>query len=118
MGYMIILPVPFDILDAAIAENLTYLPRGFVENEREPITSASVIYHLTQEQLGEVGELRVRKLLQNKSELYLCDPASPKTRHPTEEELTLVRSKSNRDEKVAAMSEINTVINKERDDLH
>jgi hypothetical protein len=118
MGYFIILPIPFDVLDAAVAEKLTYFGEDVIEYVRKPLTSVSTIYQLQQEQLENVGELRIRKLIEGKSELFVKDPDNPESRDYTDEEKEYISSKSSREEKILAIQEVNGRIDQEKDKLH
>lgn len=118
MGFFAVLPIPFDVLDAAITEKLNYFWYGYVEFSRVPVTPCSSSYPLQNHQLGEVGEFRIRKLLDGQSELYVKDPHLPKKREKTEEEKIYLSSKSSQDEKIKAVIEINRNIDKEADELH
>jgi hypothetical protein len=117
MGYFVILPIPYDILDAAIAENLSYFADGFLEFTRSSASSASTIYHLRQEQLGDVGEFRIRKLLDEKSELYIKDPQISSSRDWTEDEKASLQSQIMRDDKLKVIQKVSKKIDSEKDEL-
>ena len=102
MGYFVTLPIPFDIVDVAIAEYLKYFVRGFVEFSRDQITGASAVYKLNQWQLGVVGEFRIRKLLNNHSELFVNDPELPSFpyRQYTQEEQKLISNGASKEDRI------------------
>jgi hypothetical protein len=121
MGFFVILPIPFEILDAAIAEKLTYFINGFVDFSRTPITPFSTVYQLRQYQLKEVGEIRIRKLLVQESELYVKYPDKFRTlkrREITQEEKEYINSKSDKSERTNAYLEIIRKIDQENDELY
>jgi len=98
MGYFEIISIPFDVLDAAFAEKLSYFPNGYVDFIREGITGSSVIYKLSQEQLGQVGEIRIRKINNSQSELFVKDPGLESIRALTKDEKLSLKTANNQDE--------------------
>lgn len=118
MSFFVVLPIPFDVLDAAIAEKITHFTDGVVEHVRLSITDNSSRYCLNQEQLGDIGELRIRKLVDGQSELYVKNPRRPGQREFTDEEKALKKSKTSVDERNRYISEVNKQIRKETDELH
>ncbi len=77
---VIIVPVPFDILDASTQECLVGYAPGFVDYERE-VRGVRIIYYLTQYELGDLGEMHIRKISEKKTVLDLNHVPNP-----TEEE--------------------------------
>ncbi len=63
--------IAFDVLDAAINRCLGYMAPGVVKLNRKEVTRGSIIYHLSQEQLGKIGELHIDKLSEYRTELSL-----------------------------------------------
>jgi hypothetical protein len=72
--------ITFDVLDAAINRCLGYMAPGVVEFNRKEITRGSIIYHLSQEQLGKIGEVHLDKLSDNRTQLSLYAISRGKSR--------------------------------------
>ena len=71
------LDVAFDVLDAAIHRCISKMVDGFVEFIREEPTKATVIYNLSQYQIGEFGKIRIDKLGTEKSLISLFEVRKP-----------------------------------------
>lgn len=85
--YALELPIPFDILDAAVMECLPgYVRYGWIDFTREHITPVSVVYMLQHDDLGELGEIKLRKVSEKDSEMVVVDPPRPRDRSATPEE--------------------------------
>lgn len=118
MGGIWILPIQFDILDALVTECLPGYAPGFVDFTREEITGSSVVYRLWQAELGDLGEIRLRKISEKESELYIGDPPQPPGRRPTPEELDAIRAMPSPEERFRGMTDLQKQISAERDELY
>jgi hypothetical protein len=97
-----ILHKPFDILDAAVFEYLPGFGGGWVDFEREEATHGSVVYRLSQDQLGDLGTIKLRKLGDDLSELSVDGPPRPAGRSRTDEEKAASRAIEDRAERIKA----------------
>ncbi|MCB9008358.1 MAG: hypothetical protein H6656_13480 [Ardenticatenaceae bacterium] len=77
MGYIIEVPFPLDIFDAATNRCLPGYEHGVVDFKREQTTLGSVIYHLRQEQLGNLGSIEIHKIHPEITEVHFIDPPMP-----------------------------------------
>ncbi len=75
--FIIELPVPFDVLDAAVNEFLPGYIRGWVKMSRKEMSHGSVVYELWQNQLGDLGKIKLRKKADEISELNVNRPPKP-----------------------------------------
>jgi hypothetical protein len=55
------LPVALDVIDAALEETLNRTVSGSYSFDRQEVTHGTVIYRLSDEDLGELGTIRLRK---------------------------------------------------------
>lgn len=116
MNYIIIFPWAFEVMDAAVAEHLSNFMNGFIEYRREMITQSSVIYHLSQRQLGEVGQVRLRKLPNQTSEFAVREAARPEIRDINDVERAALQEQANRDAFIDTVLKINKARTRERDE--
>src|SRR5262245_48892918 len=87
MNFSLVVNIEFEILDAAIHECLPgYAPLGWIEFNRVVITPASSRYNLSLEELGDLGNITVRKIDSKKSILDFRDPKRPSAKAVTQEE--------------------------------
>lgn len=78
------LDVAFDVLDAAIHRCISKMVNGFVDFIREEPTKATIIYNLSQYQIGAFGKIRIDKLGVEKSIISLFEikkPFSDRSKH-------------------------------------
>ena len=71
------LPIPYDVLVAHTEVCLAGYSPGFVEFAKEKETPGSTTYKLWQDELGELGIVRVAKLRDRLSEVIFNDPPRP-----------------------------------------
>ena len=71
------LNVSYDVLDAAVHWCLSNTVRGFVDFEREEPTRATIIYILSQYQLGRFGKIRIDKLGNQTTKLLFFEFREP-----------------------------------------
>lgn len=71
------LDVAFDVLDAAIHRCISKMVNGFVDFIREEPTKATIIYNLSQSQIGEFGKIRIDKIGAEKSIISLFEVRKP-----------------------------------------
>jgi len=81
-----LLKIPFDVLDAAVYECLPGNVAGWVDFNRENLTYGSVIYKISQYQLGDLGTIILRKSNNTSSVLELSTPPRPLPIHPSQKE--------------------------------
>ena len=90
MRFELIVPIEFDVLDAAINVCLPgYVPAGWVEFERIVITPSSTKYALCLEKhgdLGDLGSIHIRKANKTESIINVHDPERPKSKKPSQQE--------------------------------
>jgi hypothetical protein len=79
--------IKFDVIDAAIHRCLTNTDQSFVDFERKEVTQATVIYELTQWQLGNVGRIRIDKLSNERVEMALFESLEPLSKQQKREYL-------------------------------
>ncbi len=71
--------IAFDVLDAAIHRCLGNTVRGFVDFEREAPTHATIVYLLSQYQIGVFGKIRIDKLGIRRTEMSFFEFREPFT---------------------------------------
>ena len=90
MNFELIVDLEFDILDAAINECLPgYVPAGWVEFTRRQIAPASTLYDMYLQRegdLGDLGQLIVRKGGAAKSLMYVTHPKRPRRKNLSQQE--------------------------------
>jgi len=90
MGFLLVVDLEFDILDAAVYECLPgYASLGWVEFERRTLTPVSVEYDMFLHKhgnLGDLGAIIVRKIGPQKSLLHFRDPERPRVKQPSQAE--------------------------------
>jgi hypothetical protein len=89
--------MPFDALDAATDAALRRAAPGWVEFAREPLTFGSVVYHLWQRELGDIGQMRLRKITETLSEIWVLEPERHEMQLPTRDEIYQTYSLSEAD---------------------
>lgn len=77
MNYIVELHCPLDIFDAATYRCLPGFASGFIEFTREELTFGSVIYHLRQEQLGDMGSIELHKIHAEVTAVHVNAPPTP-----------------------------------------
>lgn len=112
------LPLPFDILDALVMECLPGYAPGWVEFTREQITPATVVYSLRQDQLGDLGQITLRKVSKRSSEMSIVRPRRPTSRDRTPEELEAIAAIREREERLRAHAALSKKIWAESDERH
>ena len=113
------LPLPFDILDAAVMEWLPgYVRYGWLEFTREQITPASVAYRLRHDELGELGHIKLRKVSEKSSEISIGLPPRPRGRSPTPEELEDIGTIPGPEERLGAHAALSKKIRAESTKLY
>lgn len=117
MGYFSIISTPFDVLDAAVNEKLNEFFNGYVGFKRETATYGSVVYKLSQYQLGDIGELRIRKLDDSQSELFVKDSPLGSIRKFTEVENNILDKAKNNAEYKRLYVELINKLREEKDEL-
>ncbi len=111
-------PLSFDILDALVMECLPGYAPGMVEFTREQITPATVIFWLRQDELGDLGQMRLRKVSKRSSEMSIVRPPRPPSRDPTPEELKAVAAMPGREERLREHAALAKKIRVETDERH
>lgn len=71
------LDVAFDVLDAAVHRCMSQMVNGFVDFIREEPTRATVVYILSQYQIGKFGKIRIDKLGAEKSIISFFEIRNP-----------------------------------------
>lgn len=72
--------VAFDILDAATERFLSSSTPNSITFKRDPVTTASVAYYLSERDLGFLGTVTIRKTGEKKSEIQINHPSLPEDR--------------------------------------
>ena len=116
MGAINELSVSLDVIDAAILACFRGWASGVVEFKREATTLGSVTYWISQNELGDLGEIHLRKKSENVSEIDIDDPPSPQKRGITQDEKDTFQFVQNKEEKQRALVAILTKISSESDD--
>jgi hypothetical protein len=98
MGYFVVVSRAFNVLDAGFAEKLTYFVNGYIDFKRESVTNGSAAYKLSQHLLGDVGEIRLRKLDDFHTEVFVKDPPLDLIRKANEEEENILRAAQSKEE--------------------
>ena len=84
MAYMQEVPKPFDIMDGVLLRYLPGYAPGWVEIEREEvIPGVEVVYHLSQDELGDLGVVKISKADERVTLLHIGDP--PRVQIDTDE---------------------------------
>ena len=75
MAYLQEVPKPFHIMDGVLLRCLPGYAPGWVEFEREEvIPGVEVVYHLSQDELGDLGDVRISKADDQLTVLHFGDP--------------------------------------------
>jgi hypothetical protein len=69
--------VEYDVLDAAIHRCLSGTVRGFVIFEREELTRATIVYLLSQHEIGVFGKIRIDKRGNEQTKMSLFEFREP-----------------------------------------
>jgi len=80
------IPLPLDILDALVERYLPGFAPGWVGFGREEITGGSVLYRMRQEDLGDLGTIKLLKTGPQESAMDVKRPPHPLPRALTQEE--------------------------------
>jgi len=123
MHFELLADIDFDILDAAVNECLPgYAPAGWVEFTRRELTPASTLYEmylLREGDLGDLGQLFIRKAAPSKSIMYFTDPKRPLASRPSQEEWNDQHfAQYPREERFRRQLDFLAKFQKEADDLH
>jgi hypothetical protein len=123
MHFELLVEIDFDILDATIHECLPgYAPAGWVEFTRRAITPASTLYQMYLQRegdLGDLGQLFVRKAGPAKSIMYFTDPKRPSAKVPTQEDWDNQNfAQYSTEERFQKKLDFLATYQKEADDLH
>jgi hypothetical protein len=90
VNFELVVDIEFEILDAAVNECLPgYAPAGWVEFTRREITPASTLYEMYLQRegdLGDLGQLIVRKVAAAKALMYFKEPKRPSARRPSQQD--------------------------------
>lgn len=76
IGYSIIYPKPFDVMDAALEQ---VIPKDWIafSYKREQITSGSIVYRLFDSRFGEIGEIKLVKISNTETRLEISNARYP-----------------------------------------
>ena len=108
MSIALSLSEPLDVVDAAISYSLHRHCEGWSEFTRDTPALGRVIYRLYREDLGNLGEIELRKLGEEKTVLEARRPKPPPGRDFTPEELHSIRSLGNQKDKHQRIVEIHS----------
>ncbi|RLC83358.1 MAG: hypothetical protein DRI79_13980 [Chloroflexi bacterium] len=108
------IPIPLDILDALVERYLPGLAPGWVEFDREEITGGSVLYRMRQENLGDLGTIKLLKTGLQESAMEVRRPPLPSPRDLTQEERDKLAAISDPGERERLLSIMIRLIRDER----
>lgn len=109
------LGTPFNQIDNAILECLKHgFAPGFVEYTREQQTNSYVIYHLKQEQLGDLGTIEITERNPTRVLLTVYQPSLLSTRDVTPQETAAINALA-KEEQLAAQLDLRAKLRVERD---
>ena len=110
--------IPYDVLVAAVRKALPGI-RGWIDKPlgEETLTGCTVFRFSQRELGGDLGEVEVRKLSEDRSQLRTKGPQSLLGRHPTQEEKDALRAIPDEDERLQRERDLWRKIRDERKEL-
>ncbi len=109
--------VEFDALAAATERCLWGYAPGWVEVQQEKAAVGSVTFRLSQDELGDLGTVTVRKLRAGWSQVDFSGPPLQGNRHPTDEDRAQIATLTDADERRQAAIELSRKLSQEQSEL-
>lgn len=105
-----------DAIDAAVNRRLekSRNGHGFIEFTRRSVGNGRIVYNLTNNELGDIGEIELTVISPSASWLHFSHVKDPGTRNHTREELEMLRSVDDREKKTNIILEIDNARKNER----